>query len=318
MDGGPRVPGESSAEARVELGEGPLSFWLRHAHRWGVHHDQISDSGPLRTSDDWMLMLPLEHDSWIWWGPAGGSVALPVGSAALIPPRVLHAHSWRAGAHYAIHFDLQAQPRLLSPLMLHHTGARVAPRPLPATPRFTLRRSGPGDDLVFAVISALDAPEAWYVRCERLSFLYGTRTHLSLPASIEIADTLAWMLRALALPEPGGDTPARRVLELLARLGDRDLAEPHSLAAMARRAGLGRTAFWNAVVEATGATPRRWLEERRVELAAHRLRETDRPIQAIAAEVGYADPFHFSRVFRRVTGQSPRRWRLIARAPHAP
>ncbi|MFW5744011.1 MAG: AraC family transcriptional regulator, partial [Spirochaetota bacterium] len=25
--------------------------------------------------------------------------------------------------------------------------------------------------------------------------------------------------------------------------------------------------------------------------------------------VGYADPFHFSRVFKKVTGQSPAHWR---------
>jgi AraC-like DNA-binding protein len=308
--------GHPTAATRIALREAPLSFWLRHAHRFSFAPNRHADEGELRTSDDWMLMLPLERDSWIWWGPGEGSVALPVGSAALIPPGIVHAHSWHPGHHYAIHFDLQAQPRIVSPRMLHPTGGWVRQRPLAAAPRFTLHRSGPGADMTFAVVTALAAPEEWFVRCERLSHLFGTRTHGAVSAAIETADILAWMLRALELPAPDADRSdrAQQVLSLLARLGDADLADPQPLPQLARSAGMGRTAFWSAVVAATGLTPRRWLEQRRMEAAARRLRDTGRTVADIAAEVGFADPFHFSRAFKRVIGASPRDYRRRAEA----
>jgi AraC-like DNA-binding protein len=39
-----------------------------------------------------------------------------------------------------------------------------------------------------------------------------------------------------------------------------------------------------------------------------RLSESGEPIRSIAAEVGYADPFHFSRDFSKVVGVSPRQY----------
>jgi AraC-like DNA-binding protein len=42
--------------------------------------------------------------------------------------------------------------------------------------------------------------------------------------------------------------------------------------------------------------------------AAVRLREPDSSVRQVADDLGFADPFHFSRVFRRVMGIPPRRY----------
>ena len=51
------------------------------------------------------------------------------------------------------------------------------------------------------------------------------------------------------------------------------------------------------------------VNELRFETAARLLRETDATALEIALEVGYEDPSHFSRAFKRLAGISPREYR---------
>lgn len=64
--------------------------------------------------------------------------------------------------------------------------------------------------------------------------------------------------------------------------------------------------------EAVGQTPARYLAQRRVAAAAQWLAFTDQSIERIAARAGFADRFHFSRVFKRHMGTPPATYR---RAP---
>jgi len=56
---------------------------------------------------------------------------------------------------------------------------------------------------------------------------------------------------------------------------------------------------------------RRWhyLQRRCIERAQFRLHDTAAGVAAIAAELGFCDQFHFSRVFRAITGCSPLQYR---------
>jgi AraC-like DNA-binding protein len=51
------------------------------------------------------------------------------------------------------------------------------------------------------------------------------------------------------------------------------------------------------------------VEQTRLELARSLLTQTELPVQDIAAEVGYTESTHFSRAFKRLTGNSPREFR---------
>lgn len=62
-----------------------------------------------------------------------------------------------------------------------------------------------------------------------------------------------------------------------------------------------RCLFRNAL----GLTPVRFIQQRRVEAAARKLRATDRPIQSIAGECGFRDAPFFYRIFKRWTGSTP-------------
>jgi AraC-like DNA-binding protein len=81
------------------------------------------------------------------------------------------------------------------------------------------------------------------------------------------------------------------------------------IADIARACGLSRQYFTKAFKAATGVTPHRWLQQYRVEMAMQLLGTTALPIAEIAIECGFADQSHFTRVFTRFAGSSPRAWR---------
>jgi AraC family transcriptional regulator, transcriptional activator of pobA len=59
----------------------------------------------------------------------------------------------------------------------------------------------------------------------------------------------------------------------------------------------------------TGQTVGQWIVALRMAEARRRLRETDERVDIVGERVGYPDPSHFSRVFRRVHGLSPTAFR---------
>ena len=58
-----------------------------------------------------------------------------------------------------------------------------------------------------------------------------------------------------------------------------------------------------------GDTPLKHLTEIRIHEAKHLLLNTNLPIREIGEKVGYPDQFHFSKTFRRLTGQNPTAYR---------
>lgn len=79
----------------------------------------------------------------------------------------------------------------------------------------------------------------------------------------------------------------------------------------ARAAGWHPVHFERVFKQETGLSPIRWLEQRRMEAARQYLSGTGKSVEEIGAAVGYADPFYFSRVFRKHFGQPPARYRKL-------
>lgn len=65
---------------------------------------------------------------------------------------------------------------------------------------------------------------------------------------------------------------------------------------------------------ATGQSPHRYITRLRVEEAKRLLATTDMPINRVASAVGYQTQAHFTGVFARHVGNTPKRYRLQQRA----
>ena len=78
---------------------------------------------------------------------------------------------------------------------------------------------------------------------------------------------------------------------------------------LAKMARMSQPNFYRAFHAATGSSPISWLRSHRVSHAKRRLVETSDSIKQIAEQVGYADPFYFSRDFKLACGVSPKHYR---------
>jgi AraC family transcriptional regulator len=78
---------------------------------------------------------------------------------------------------------------------------------------------------------------------------------------------------------------------------------------LAMVAGLSEFHFNVAFRRSTGRSPHVYVVRRRMELAQGLMLSTAKSLSEIAAECGFADQPHFTRLFRRVVGESPAAWR---------
>jgi AraC-like DNA-binding protein len=78
---------------------------------------------------------------------------------------------------------------------------------------------------------------------------------------------------------------------------------------LAQAVNLSRSTFADRFTHVIGQPPMRYLTAWRMQIAAHKLRETRRTIAQISFDVGYESEAAFTRAFRREFGQPPSAWR---------
>jgi AraC family transcriptional regulator len=108
-------------------------------------------------------------------------------------------------------------------------------------------------------------------------------------------------------PQHGGLAPwqVRKVSDFI----EANLARDVPLAELAALARLSPYHFCRAFARSTGLPPHSWLQARRIERAKRHLARADHTILEVAAMVGYDNPGHFAKVFRRLVGMTPREFR---------
>jgi AraC-like DNA-binding protein len=91
-----------------------------------------------------------------------------------------------------------------------------------------------------------------------------------------------------------------------------------SLADLAKVAGLSRMHFAAQFRAATGHRPHDHVLYQRIETAKDILSSSDMPLAEVALAVGFHAQAHFSTVFKRLTDETPARWRANHRERAAP
>ncbi len=100
----------------------------------------------------------------------------------------------------------------------------------------------------------------------------------------------------------------RRLMRVLAYI-DAHIGEPITLANLAAAAGLSRMYFARQFRAATGIRPHEYVLRRRIERAQQLLTATSDALVDIALSVGFQTQAHFTTVFKKIVGNTPRQWR---------
>jgi len=120
---------------------------------------------------------------------------------------------------------------------------------------------------------------------------------------------------SLALPRSRSFSPLRPEAHMAARLLRERPDRQWNLNDLAAAVHLSVSQLGRIFTSAFGRPPIAYLARVRVVRMAALLRETDLPIRAIGRQVGWRDPDHASRQFRRHFGVSPRRYRADTAGP---
>ncbi|MDC0744889.1 AraC family transcriptional regulator [Polyangium mundeleinium] len=128
-----------------------------------------------------------------------------------------------------------------------------------------------------------------------------------------VALILAEVLRAQPFPAPDISAAGSPLVADALDYIEKHCMEPISLADVAAAVRRSPAHVTTALRQATGKTAGAWIMAGRIAEAARLLVTSDERIDIVAERVGYADPTHFIRIFRRARGMTPAAFRAAHR-----
>jgi AraC family transcriptional regulator of arabinose operon len=220
-----------------------------------------------------------------WCRLPTGSYEVRAGEALIVPGREPHAYGAQPGSPWTIWWA-------------HVEGEDVAD--LVAATGVTARRP---------VLRSVDAVRAAELVDEAL-------TAMEAPAGrgVHVASGAVWhLLTRLGADASGSPSRADPVETAVAHLRRR-LDAPVPVAELAALVGLSPSHLTALFRRTTGCGPSEYHTRLRMGRARELLAGSDLPVAAVAAAVGYPDPFHFARRFRAVHGEPPSSYRARSRS----
>lgn len=124
-----------------------------------------------------------------------------------------------------------------------------------------------------------------------------------------------WMIQVKATDPAHGTATGRIAVCIEFMLAH--LHKPIRVSTLSTMAGLSESRFFELFKQTTGDSPVNWLIQIRMQCAGELLQRSNLRIKEIADQVGYEDPFYFSRLFKSVHGMAPSEYRTRKPAPAA-
>lgn len=265
------------------LREHPLSEQL---YPLGVGYYQLARGHAMQREqhDDYLLIYCLEGAGKLEYGEKGKRRIIRPGDLIVLPRNTPH-HYWTEQKNpwsiYWIHFDGSLAQDFLDQLETEGD-----------SPVLSL---GIHSRLVTDFEALLDARQA--------------RHHLA--SYLHSANQLRQLLTHIALLRPLARQQQEEALDLekVHSLMQTRLHEQLDVDTLAAAVSLSKFHFIKKYKTLTGTTPINHFIQLKIERACHLLDVTNKGIKEIAWAVGYEDAYYFSRIFRKMMGISPTRYR---------
>jgi AraC-like DNA-binding protein len=124
-------------------------------------------------------------------------------------------------------------------------------------------------------------------------------------ADLRLEELLVRVARLRPGPHQTGSEQLQRVIHWM----NYNLDKPLRIETAREMSGLGRTVLFREFKNRTGKTPLDYFLGLKLRSAQLTLETTRKKVAAIAASLGFYDEYHFSKMFKRVYGLAPARYR---------
>lgn len=220
-----------------------------------------------------------------WCDMGGKRHAVEPGDLLVVPSDVPHTYGAASGQPWSIYW-FHAIGQLLPEYL----------RSLGITPERPVVWTGEDLRLIALFEEALEVIEHDYAYVDLLH------------ASHTLAHLISLMVRLRQERGRGELDADQKVAQCLAYI-KQHLEQPLSLGALAALANLSPSRFTELFRKQTGTSPHQYLQRLRIHQACQLLDSTNLNLKQIAAQLGYQDQFHFSRVFKTLKELSPKNYR---------
>jgi AraC-like DNA-binding protein len=234
---------------------------------------------------------------------------LAVGDLLLVPPAVLTAsrNDSRLPLRFlAVHFDFHFHGNYqnLPPRSSRRTALELSRvhKPPPTTPRLLLPRK----------VNVADEPGVKLLLERIIGEVANKPPGHELAAKACLLELLVFLQRRNFRKQPALKQ-SHQAVELATRFLESHYSRPLRLKDIATAARLSPIYLERLFKRATGRSPMAYLSRLRVGRAKHLLGRTDMTVKEVAGAVGFEAASYFTRVFQKLEGVSPMRYRRMTR-----
>jgi AraC-like DNA-binding protein len=232
----------------------------------------------------WELYLQVDGTS--HWVSGRQHHVLAPGDAYIVAPEIVHQLEVRpSGDHHFYYAEID-----VNPVLRRHAALRPVWRQAKA----------------FHVMAGLALQSPFQLLLDEVSI---ESAHRDLAIQLALDQLILAATRLLS------SAPSHRVVQRhpavtrACQLIDREPGAHWTRDKLARASGSSPSQLGSLFRRELGTSPHDYLLKRRIELAKHRLRDTDITVTQLSADLGFSSSQHFARVFRQYAGVSARAWR---------